>query len=73
MAQPKKKMTSTRSGNRRSQIRMQAVSLATCQKCKTAIKPHTVCYVCGTYGGTKVIEMDKKEKKQAKTTEEAEK
>jgi ribosomal protein L32 len=63
MPQPKKKMTSTRSGKRRGQINLSEVTLIDCAKCKTAIKPHTVCYVCGNYQGENVIDMAKKEKK----------
>ena len=62
MPQPKKRMTSTRSGNRRSQINLSEVTLVTCSKCKSPIKPHEVCKVCGYYNGQKVLDMDKKEK-----------
>ncbi len=63
MPQPKKKMTNTRSGNRRSQIRLSEIALMTCSKCKSAVQPHVVCKICGYYDGKQVIDMDKKEKK----------
>lgn len=62
MPQPKKRMTSTRTGNRRSQINVKPVTLVNCSKCKSPVKPHEVCKVCGYYGDKKVIDMDKKEK-----------
>lgn len=70
MPQPKKKMTSTRSGNRRSQINLEKISLTPCARCKTPIVPHTVCYVCGSYKGTQVVDVDKKERKKAAHEEE---
>lgn len=63
MPQPKKKMSNTRSGNRRSQIRLQEVTLISCAKCKSPIPQHQVCAVCGYYGDKKVIDLEKKEKK----------
>lgn len=70
MAEPKKRITSTRSGNRRSQINMKALNLTECTKCKTKIMPHTVCYICGTYKGEKIINVDKEKKKSVGAEEE---
>ncbi|PIP21659.1 MAG: 50S ribosomal protein L32 [Candidatus Nealsonbacteria bacterium CG23_combo_of_CG06-09_8_20_14_all_40_13] len=57
MAEPKKRLTKSRSGNRRSHIAKKPNQLATCQKCKSKILPHHVCPVCGTYKGEKIIEV----------------
>lgn len=54
MAMPKKQMTRSRSGNRRSQINQARPTMATCSNCKAAIAPHTVCNKCGYYRGQKV-------------------
>ncbi len=55
MAMPKKQMTSTRSGNRRSQIGLKRPATTTCSHCQTITKPHTVCAKCGYYRGKKII------------------
>ena len=65
MPQPKKKMSNTRSGNRRSQINLTEVTLVTCIKCKSPVKPHEICKLCGYYGDKQIIDVDKKEKKLA--------
>lgn len=75
MAEPKKRLTSHRSGNRRSHLALKATSLGTCPKCKMKIKPHFVCANCGFYNGKDVLELDrlereKKERKKAKETKE---
>lgn len=56
-------MTSTRTGNRRSHLRLEPVILVSCVKCKSPIRPHEVCKVCGYYGDQQVIDMNKKENK----------
>lgn len=63
MAEPKKKMTSTRSGARRSQIKLKKLSLTECKQCHTPKPPHMVCMVCGKYDGKKVLDVEKKENK----------
>lgn len=62
MAEPKKRLTSTRSGNRRSHLALKAKSLSTCPKCKQAIASHKVCLVCGFYNGIDVLKLDEKSK-----------
>jgi len=63
MAEPKKRLTSTRSGNRRSHLALKAAKLGKCPKCKEPIPSHQVCQICGTYKGEVVIELEKKNKK----------
>lgn len=72
MPQPKKKMSNTRSGNRRSQIRLEKIMLIECKKCKFPITPHTVCRVCGFYNDQQVIDVEKKNKKSEVETVTAE-
>ncbi|OGD67753.1 50S ribosomal protein L32 [Candidatus Berkelbacteria bacterium RIFCSPHIGHO2_12_FULL_36_9] len=55
MAEPKKRHTSTRSGNRRSHLALSKVNLSKCAQCKDPVLPHTICKTCGTYKGKKVI------------------
>lgn len=62
MAEPKKRLTSTRSGNRRSHLALKKMKLATCPKCDEPITSHTLCKVCGTYKGEKIIEVNKSKK-----------
>lgn len=62
MPQPKKRMTSTRTGNRRSHDHLKEITLVVCKKCKSQVLPHEICKVCGCYDGEKVLEMEKKEK-----------
>lgn len=54
MAMPKKQMTRTRSGNRRSQLALKRPATTVCSHCRAVIKPHTVCAKCGYYRGKKV-------------------
>lgn len=63
MAEPKKRISSTRSGNRRSHLALKKQSLSSCGYCHQPNKPHMVCYNCGTYKGEQILELDKKEKK----------
>lgn len=69
MAEPKKKLSHSRSGARRSQLHMHEQILIACKQCKTPKMPHVVCAICGSFNGEKVLDMDKKDKK-VKTEEE---
>lgn len=70
MAEPKKRLTSTRSGNRQSHDALRAKSLSSCSHCKNAVRPHTVCMNCGYYGGKKVLELKSDKIKNKKVEEE---
>lgn len=65
MAEPKKRLTSSRSGNRQSHDSLVVKNLTVCEHCKSRILPHRVCLTCGYYRGKKVIEL-KDEKTQKK-------
>lgn len=54
MAEPKKKLTRTRRGWRRSHDALVGVNLRPCPKCRTPGLPHRVCHVCETYKGRKL-------------------
>jgi len=60
MAEPKKRLTSTRSGNRRSHLAAKAIALAVCNQCKQAVPSHRVCPNCGFYNGEDVLKLDEK-------------
>ncbi|MEK7142626.1 MAG: 50S ribosomal protein L32 [Patescibacteria group bacterium] len=62
MAEPKKRLTSSRSGWRRSHQKIKKLSLSTCPKCKTRIIPHRVCSNCGFYKGKDILKLDEKAK-----------
>lgn len=67
MAVPRHKHTRSSVGQRRMHIFITPPVLAVCQKCKKAVKPHTVCQYCGHYKGKEFInvlgKLTKKEKK----------
>lgn len=59
MAVPKRKLSRSRTRHRKAQWRKMAVpTYATCKRCKSAIRPHTVCSTCGTYAGREAVEVD---------------
>jgi len=76
MAEPKKRLTSTRSGNRRSHLAKKAKTLTNCQKCQSPALAHRVCAECGYYKGDDVLQLERKEqekKERQKAEEEKEK
>lgn len=59
MAEPTQRLTSTRSGNRRSHLALKEQKLGTCPQCKEPVQSHRVCPTCGTYKGVQVINVNK--------------
>jgi len=57
MAEPKKKLSGTRSGNRRSHLALKPRSASKCSHCGAMVQGHTVCKNCGFYKGKKIIEV----------------
>ena len=57
MAEPKKRLTSTRSGNRQSHDAISGKMLSVCSHCKQSMVSHTVCRNCGYYNDKKVINL----------------
>lgn len=74
MAEPKKRLTSARSGARRSHIKAKKISLANCPKCKFPLVPHRVCQNCGFYKGNDILKLEEKAraKEERRKTREAE-
>lgn len=70
MAEPKKRLTSTRSGNRQSHDALMEKSYGSCSHCKQRIIPHTVCDNCGYYGEKKVMIVKDEKIKEKKEKEE---
>lgn len=57
MAEPKKKSSKTRSGNRRSQQYLETSQPSKCSKCGGEVQSHVVCKTCGHYKGKKIYEV----------------
>lgn len=62
MAEPKKRLTSARSGARRSHLKSKVVNLSNCPKCQAQILQHQVCSNCGYYKGVDVLKLEEKAK-----------
>ncbi|KKQ74647.1 MAG: 50S ribosomal protein L32 [Berkelbacteria bacterium GW2011_GWB1_38_5] len=73
MAEPKKRLTSSRSGNRRSHLQLKKQTLSNCPKCKNANLPHLVCPTCGFYNGNDVLRLEEKAKAKDQRRKEQEK
>lgn len=57
---PKKKISSSRRGQRRSHDRIAVPPLMTCPQCRQKKVTHQVCLNCGTYNGVDVLRLDQK-------------
>lgn len=55
-ALPKSRISRARQGRRRSQDRLEMVSLTECPRCGEKKRSHFVCPNCGTYNGITVVE-----------------
>lgn len=59
MAVPKRKLSRSRTRHRKAQwYKTSRPTIAQCPRCKSPIRPHTVCAECGQYGGRTAIEVD---------------
>lgn len=64
MAVPKGKISKARRNKRNSaNFKVSAPTLVECPNCHEYTVPHTVCAKCGHYKGKKVVDLEKKEKK----------
>lgn len=64
MAVPKGKVSRARRNSRNSaNFKASAPTLVECPNCHEMKMPHRVCAKCGYYKGKKVVETEKKEKK----------
>jgi len=62
MAEPKKRLTSARSGKRRAHLALVSKRLATCPKCKSPVFSHRVCPNCGYYKNLNLLKLEEKSK-----------
>jgi large subunit ribosomal protein L32 len=62
MAEPKKRTNNSKQGMRRMHDHVFSGSIVPCEKCHEPKERHTVCYNCGNYGKTDVLDLTKKEK-----------
>lgn len=62
MAEPKKRLTSARSGKRRSHLALKSKKIALCSKCKNPTLSHHICPTCGFYHGEDILKLAQKEK-----------
>lgn len=59
MAVPKRKTSRSRTRRRKAVwLRSAPPTVATCPRCKSATRPHTVCGTCGHYGGREVVRVE---------------
>ncbi|NDY42179.1 50S ribosomal protein L32 [Dissulfurirhabdus thermomarina] len=58
MAVPKRKISRSRRGNRRSHDRLRVRSLSPCPQCTEPRPPHRVCPHCGAYRGKIFTEQE---------------
>jgi large subunit ribosomal protein L32 len=55
MANPKRRLSRARRGNRRAHLVLTRTQLVKCTHCGVMIRPHTICAGCGYYRGRQVI------------------
>lgn len=59
MAVPKRKKSRARTRHRRAQwMAAPLPTLASCARCASPLRPHTVCSTCGYYRGRPVLDVD---------------
>ncbi len=60
---PKKKMSKTRTGTRRSHHRLKAVNYTVCKRCDSPKLPHAACENCGYLNPKITLKLGKEEAK----------
>ncbi|MCK5944958.1 MAG: 50S ribosomal protein L32 [Planctomycetes bacterium] len=55
MAVPKRKISRSQRGHRRSQQSLARTQLVRCTHCGSMIRPHTICKACGHYRGRQIL------------------
>ncbi|MDO8518826.1 MAG: 50S ribosomal protein L32 [Deltaproteobacteria bacterium] len=58
MSLPKRRVSKSKKGMRRSHLRETVPSLSKCSRCGEPKLPHRVCLHCGHYGAREVVKMD---------------
>lgn len=59
MAEPKKKLSRSRSGHKKSHLALKKKSLSVCPKCNSAKLSHYVCETCGYYKDKQIVNKSK--------------
>jgi large subunit ribosomal protein L32 len=57
-ALPKKKISKSARGRRRSHLALRQANLVECPECHNLRLPHHVCPACGTYKGVEFFEVE---------------
>jgi len=63
MPVPKQKRSRHKRGGRRSHQKITPFALVLCPQCRSLMRPHTACLVCGTYKGVQVIDVEKRKRR----------
>lgn len=61
MAEPKKKMSKSRTRMRRAHDALAVPGLSSCPQCGASKQPHRVCPECGHYRGRQVFQVEKED------------
>ncbi|MDP2936380.1 MAG: 50S ribosomal protein L32 [Dehalococcoidia bacterium] len=62
-ALPKRKLSNSRKGERRSHLHLVPQTLVECPSCHNPMLPHRVCPTCGKYRGRDVLQLEAGKKK----------
>ncbi len=57
MAEPKKKLSRSRSGHKKSHLALKKKNLSSCPKCNSTKLSHYICENCGFYKNEKIINV----------------
>lgn len=63
MAVPKRRVSHSRQGMRRSHQHVKPMQIQYCRKCSQPVLPHRVCSNCGFYQGREVVAPEKEKAK----------
>lgn len=63
MAVPKRRVSHSRQGMRRSHLNVTPKAVQYCVKCGSPVLPHHVCAECGYYQGREAVVVDAEEEK----------
>lgn len=62
-ALPKRKISKSRKGERRSHLNLVPLTLVECPSCHNPMVPHRVCPTCGKFRGRDVLQLEASKKK----------
>ena len=58
MANPKRRMSQSRSIKRRTHQALSRIQPVSCSHCHESKRPHTICPACGYYGDKEVVHVE---------------